>query len=254
MKDRIPGAPGQFKAMILPDQFAALQNGEEFTIKLVRDDQPLVEGTPYSKAAVLPDELAAILCPDIEDPTPANAFAALLPKARVVEDMNSMTGMLGHIDAGVTKNAPCLNGIAIRRNFGTWEMQYVFGLANPGKIYGRAKEQGVWNDWDSGTVDADKAFAYAAKCFSPLGYWMEVSDTSAIDAVRYNGIYRLTGNLPVADGMSICMLLHLNGSKTDLDGVAYAAVQIGFRYDGSAKLRVYWYDQNGWSPWKAITA
>ena len=80
MTDRIPGAPGQFKAVISPDQLAALQNGEEFTIKLTRDDQPVVDGTPYCKEAVLPDDLAMAICPNIEDPCPADALAALLPK------------------------------------------------------------------------------------------------------------------------------------------------------------------------------
>lgn len=77
MKDRIPGAPGQFNATVDNSQLQKLQRGEPFTITLKRDDQPIVEGTPYSKAAVLPDALAMRLCPDLDDPSPADAFSAL---------------------------------------------------------------------------------------------------------------------------------------------------------------------------------
>ena len=54
-----------------------MQRGEPFAITLTRDDAPVVEGTPYSKAAVLPDELAQKLCPDVIDPAPKDALAAL---------------------------------------------------------------------------------------------------------------------------------------------------------------------------------
>lgn len=77
MQDRIPGVPGQYKGVIAPEQVGALQSGEPFSIQLQRDDQPVVEGTPYSKAAVLPEELAKQLCPEIEDPAPKDAFQAL---------------------------------------------------------------------------------------------------------------------------------------------------------------------------------
>jgi len=77
MTDRVPGAPGQYKATITTAELQKLQAGETFTITLTRDDQPTTEGTPYSKAAVLPDNLAALLCPDIIDPTPAQALEAL---------------------------------------------------------------------------------------------------------------------------------------------------------------------------------
>lgn len=77
MTDRTPGAPGQYKAVITAAEFSKMQTGQQFTITMTRDDQPITEGTPYSKAAVLPDELAAVLCPSIVDPTPADAFSAL---------------------------------------------------------------------------------------------------------------------------------------------------------------------------------
>ena len=77
MTDRVPGAPGQYNATVTEAELQKLQTAESFTITLTRDDQPITEGTPYSKAAVLPDELAVLLCPDIADPTPADALAAL---------------------------------------------------------------------------------------------------------------------------------------------------------------------------------
>lgn len=81
MTDRVPGAPGQYKATITAADLQKLQSGETFTITLTRDDQPTTEGTPYSKAAVLPDELAALICPAVIDPTPADALEALHKKA-----------------------------------------------------------------------------------------------------------------------------------------------------------------------------
>ncbi len=82
MKDRVPGAPGQYTASVTAGEFAKLQSGNPFSITLARNDQPLVEGTPYSKASVLPDEVAAALCPGVEDPTPADAFKALVCRTK----------------------------------------------------------------------------------------------------------------------------------------------------------------------------
>lgn len=79
MTDRVPGAPGQYKAVVAEAELQKMQAGESFIITMTRDDQPITEGTPYSKATVLPDELAQLLCPNKEDPTPAEALAALLP-------------------------------------------------------------------------------------------------------------------------------------------------------------------------------
>lgn len=69
MQDRQPGKPGQYKATLTPAEFQKMQAGQQFTITMIRDDQPIVEGTPYSKAAVLPDNLAKIVCPKISNPT-----------------------------------------------------------------------------------------------------------------------------------------------------------------------------------------
>jgi len=80
MKDRVPGAPGQYKAYVSAAERSKLQSGKEFRITLNRDDEPIVKGTPYSKEAVLPDALAKVLCPGVDDPTPADAFSGVLPK------------------------------------------------------------------------------------------------------------------------------------------------------------------------------
>lgn len=81
MKDRVAGAPGQYKATITESDLQKMQAGEQFVITMVRDDQPIVEGTPYSKAAVLPDDVAKMICPGVEDPTPAEAFRHLVERA-----------------------------------------------------------------------------------------------------------------------------------------------------------------------------
>ena len=76
MQDRQPGKPGQYKAILTATEFQKMQAGQQFTITMIRDDQPIVEGTPYSKAAVLPDDLANIICPNLDNPTPADALRA----------------------------------------------------------------------------------------------------------------------------------------------------------------------------------
>ena len=77
MTDRVPGAPGQFQAVVTAEEQQKLLSAEPFVITLTRDDHPVIQGTPYSKAAVLPDALAQTLCPYIDDPTPADAFRSL---------------------------------------------------------------------------------------------------------------------------------------------------------------------------------
>lgn len=84
MTDRVPGAPGQFSAVVTKEELQKLQGGNPFTITLTRDDRPVKEGTPYSKAAVLPDALAQKLCPDMDDPAPKDALEALYNK---IDDM-----------------------------------------------------------------------------------------------------------------------------------------------------------------------
>ena len=80
MTDRVPGAPGQYILTVSAAEAQKILTGEQVTVTLKRDDQPLVEGTPYNKASVLPDELAAMICPGISDPTPADAYVGLLKR------------------------------------------------------------------------------------------------------------------------------------------------------------------------------
>ncbi len=115
MKDRVPGAPGQYTASVTAGEFAKLENGKSFSITLMRDDHPLVEGTPYSKAAVLPDEVAAALCPGVEDPTPADAFKALAGRTKAVESAEHPGCYYLTID-GETEwiNPPMIPGVEYR--------------------------------------------------------------------------------------------------------------------------------------------
>lgn len=80
MTDRQPGAPGQYILTVDPSVAQNILIGQPVAITLERDDQPLVEGTPYNKEAVLPDNLAARICPNVTDPTPADALNGLSKK------------------------------------------------------------------------------------------------------------------------------------------------------------------------------
>lgn len=77
MTDRQPGAPGQYTLSIDAGELQKLLAGTNCTVVLTRNDQPVVEGTPYNKASVLPDDLAAQICPSVTDPTPADALRGL---------------------------------------------------------------------------------------------------------------------------------------------------------------------------------
>lgn len=110
MTDRKPGAPGQYKAVIAASEFQKLQTGENFTITLTRDDQPITEGTPYNKASVLPDELAAILCPNIEDPAPADALESLMNRTVVATDPNNDGNIVLSYGAVIGDSLPTWNG------------------------------------------------------------------------------------------------------------------------------------------------
>lgn len=80
MHDRQPGAPGQYKMKIDAAQLQLLMAGEVCSVILTRDDQPIAAGTPYNKASVLPDSVAARICPSVTDPTPADAFQNLIAR------------------------------------------------------------------------------------------------------------------------------------------------------------------------------
>lgn len=80
MTDRKPRYPGRKLATIPAGEIARMNAGQEFSITLKRDDDPIVPGTPYNKASVLPNSLAAALCSDVLNPTPADAFRGLYKK------------------------------------------------------------------------------------------------------------------------------------------------------------------------------
>ena len=80
MTDRKPGAPGQYKMVISANEVQKLLVGEQVTVVITRDDQPIMEGTPYNKESVLPDEIASKICPSVVDPTPADAFRNLVAR------------------------------------------------------------------------------------------------------------------------------------------------------------------------------
>ncbi len=80
MTDRLPNSPGKYSAVVAGGELQKMQTGNPFAITLQLNDDPVKEGTPYSKAAVLPDELAAKLCPETEDPAPKDAFRGLWEK------------------------------------------------------------------------------------------------------------------------------------------------------------------------------
>ncbi len=118
MTDRQTANPGQYKAVISAPELEKLQSAEEFVLHLTRDDHPLTEGTPYNKASVLPDALASGLCPDVPDPTPADAFAALLPllggimKGGIAMDGNKITGLADASDPQDAANLRCAQSAA----------------------------------------------------------------------------------------------------------------------------------------------
>lgn len=53
------------------------QDGSQETVTWAHADNPLVEGTPLSKATLMPDDVGALVCSGVPDPTPADAFRAL---------------------------------------------------------------------------------------------------------------------------------------------------------------------------------
>lgn len=132
MTDRVPGAPGQYKAVVAEAELQKMQAGESFIITMTRDDQPITEGTPYSKATVLPDALAQLLCPDIEDPTPADAFAALLPLSG-----GTMTGninMDGHKFTGLASPTDPTDAVTMEFVQNRFLREY-FGATNDEATY-----------------------------------------------------------------------------------------------------------------------
>ena len=169
MQDRQPGAPGQYKALLTAAEFQKMQAGAQFTITMTRDDQPIVEGTPYSKAAVLPDDLAGIICPDVVNPTPADAFSALCTgKAPAKFGLGSQSNGLGDYwenDANnatmcgwygfssTAKNTPFPYGVILTSDrLGVGQIQLAFSHLNDGihknTMAIRSKIDPNWSEWE----------------------------------------------------------------------------------------------------------
>lgn len=178
MRDRIPGAPGQYAAVIDQAQLQKLQNAEQFIITLRRDDQPLVEGTPYSKAAVLPDAVAAQLCPQVDDPTPADAFETVAQHIHSGSNPHAVTaaqvGALP-VDGGTMKGAinmdskkitnlatPTANNDAAHKKYVDDNVgeAVILSQGKSGDWYYRKWSDGFMECWRiiSGTLNADHAW------------------------------------------------------------------------------------------------
>jgi hypothetical protein len=152
MKDRVPGAPGQYKAVISEAELQKMNAGEQFAITMTRDDQPIVEGTPYSKAAVLPDDVAEQICPNIEDPTPADVFLALQKnKAPAIKDTN-YTGCYYRMVDGNKEwiNPPMVIGVEYR----TTERYNGKVVYKKAIRYGHVAQGGDFS-WEHGISDID---------------------------------------------------------------------------------------------------
>lgn len=57
MTDRESRYPGRYRAVMSASDVAQMQAGNQFSITLVRDDDPIDPGTPFSKETILPDSL-----------------------------------------------------------------------------------------------------------------------------------------------------------------------------------------------------
>lgn len=162
MTDRKPGAPGQYTITITAEEFDKLKNGESSTVTILRDDRPILEGTPYSKAAVLPDALAHSLCPEIEDPTPADAFGALYyTKAPAGYGLGSISGSTAYRDANAmmyngwylcrsVDNTPFIYGWIVVDAYDSsnvWQTFYSAMHSVPVAL-SRCKIAGEWSEWE----------------------------------------------------------------------------------------------------------
>ena len=57
MTDRESRYPGRYRAVMSASDVSQMQAGNQFSITLVRDDDPIDPGTPFSKETILPDSL-----------------------------------------------------------------------------------------------------------------------------------------------------------------------------------------------------
>ena len=158
MHDRVPGAPGQYKASVTAAELQKMQAAEAFTITLTRDDQPIAEGTPYNKAAVLPDEVAQAICPEVEDPTPADAFKQLaLKKANLINigtyvgDLNSLDiplNSIGWVDAGTCTNCPTTSSAYLETWGSQEDIRFQRITTEGGSQAQRRYYNNAWTEWE----------------------------------------------------------------------------------------------------------
>lgn len=160
MHDRQPGAPGQYKAIISLDQLANMQAGNQFSIIMTRDDQPIREGTPYNTASVLPSSLAALICPNISDPTPADALRALYSGRApagyglgsqanaTVPNLDNATECGWYVIGTDTENAPFPYGVVmVIRRYESDIVQIAFSVKNDGTHYNSMAVRTFSNSW-----------------------------------------------------------------------------------------------------------
>ncbi len=162
MTDRVPGAPGQYKAVVTADELEKMQAGEQFTITMTRDDQPIAEGTPYSKAAVLPDSLASAICPGVPDPTPADAFSALYTDKAPsgyglggsvyfpADNVDEILAPGWYRTSGITINGNTFNYVYMRvdayNNTGCTQTLHVIGAV--ATTLQRIRYNSEWGEWE----------------------------------------------------------------------------------------------------------
>jgi hypothetical protein len=132
---------------------ANLQAGNPFYITLTRDDDPEEVGTPYSKAAVLPDSLASVICPGVVNPAPADAFSGLNDKiesvsavvdVKLVEDVDEITSP-GYYSVPI--NVDGYFGYYVFHAVGRGQNIHLTGSVD-GFILHKSKVNGVWQEWE----------------------------------------------------------------------------------------------------------
>lgn len=115
--DRVSAYPNRY---MLTDE-----NGITSYVILEKADDPVVVGTPLN----------------------AENMNNLIQNPQTISDMNTMTSLFGIVNAD-TQNTPNQNtGFALNRTFGSYQLQYIFMLADPGVIASRVKVDGVWRNW-----------------------------------------------------------------------------------------------------------
>lgn len=209
MRDRIPGAPGQYAMRIDSESLQKFLNAEECTVVLQRDDHPIIEGTPLNKATFLPDDLAAELCPDIDDPTPADAVRKLARntnEAYKATESEEHPGCYYRIVNGTTEwmNPPMIPGVEYRTTE-RYNGYAVYRKLVVHKYEGTMGSSSSYKDYSipHGISDLKKA----VRCFTNAntdGLWPSVgslggiANTQSIDATNVTvRIWKTDWNSPV---------------------------------------------------------